>query len=104
MVLQQVQAELVHALIKLQPDASLQQLQPQLQQLQAAKAPLAALKPLWMTITAAAAASSSHAAAASRSFVKQWISHADLDSAELAADLTAVHMLHAQQAGQHMQV
>ena len=81
-------------MIKLHPEGGIQHIHPQLDTLQAAKPSLAALKPLWLTISAAATAAGPQAAASARGFVEEWMTDADLESAETAADLAAVNVLH----------
>lgn len=90
----QAQAALLHAMIKLHPDGGIQLIHPQLDTLQAAKPSLAALKLLWLTISAAATAAGPQAAASARGFVEEWMADADLESAETAADLVGVNVLH----------
>lgn len=100
----QEQAALLHAIIKLRPHDGIHHIQPQLQTLQAAKPLLAALKPLWLTIIAAATAAGPQAAASAEGFVKEWMMDADLFSAETAADIINVQVLHLQQAKHTVQV
>ena len=100
----QVQAALLHAIIKLHPEGGIQHIHHQLEILQAAKASLAALKPLWLTISAAATAAGPEAAASAREFVEEWMSDADLGSADMTADLLGIDMLHLQHTKQRLKV
>lgn len=100
----QAQAALLHAVVKLRPGAGIHHLYQQLEDLKAAKPSLAALKPLWLTITAAATAAGPQAAESAKAFVQEWMVEADLYTAELAADVVGVDVLHLQHVGQSMQV
>ena len=114
----QEHAALLHAWIKLeladnleQPD--LQRLFSHAKALQAAKPEVAALQPLWLTISAAATASAAASAAASadsstaaelRSLVRSWRGQADDDSAEFEAELMSLSAVHAHMHGHRLQV
>lgn len=103
-LLLQVQAALLHAIIKLHPEGGIQHIHQQLETLQAAKPSLAAVKPLWLTISAAAAAAGPEAAASAKGFVEEWMTDADLESADVTADLLGVEVLQLQHTKQSLKV
>lgn len=99
-----MQAALLHAMIKLHPEGGIQHIHHQLETLQAAKPSLAAVKPLWLTISAAAAAAGPEAASSAKGFVQEWMTDADLESADVTADLLGVEVLHLHHTKQSLKV
>lgn len=100
---------LLHAWIKVQlADSSRQldvsQLLSHVRQLQAAKPEVAALKPIWLSLSAAAAAATDGTGAALEKLIKLWRAQADDDSAELDADLLRLSALHGYEQGHTLQV